>query len=100
MKNFRANDRFPDDDTVPEDFVEEFLGFFEMVGFYYAKNIVNRALVAAIFGDDILDAYEHASTSKLIKETRFEERNQHYYEWFICMAECASSKKNSKRPRP
>ena len=81
-----ASDRF-DDDLIPNDFIESFLSFFETVGYYHAKNIVNRALVACTFGDDICDAYEHACTTAFIKKTREEARNKHYYEWFVCMAE-------------
>jgi hypothetical protein len=93
-----ASDRFGDaDQPMPGDFIELFLNFFETIGYFHAKNMVHRALVSSNFADDILDAYEHPSTVKFIDDTRDESRNQHYFEWFLYLAEWCELQENLEK---
>jgi len=77
--------------------IQLLLNFFEELGYFHAKNMVHRTLVSCSFADDILDVYEHPSALSYIDKTRAQSRNQHYYVWFLCLAEWCQLQENLEK---
>ena len=74
------------DDPLTDRETERILGFFEEVGLYWVRNLIDRDLVDEILGDEIIDYFEDDTTMKYVGSVRGEERDPTYWEYFERLA--------------
>jgi hypothetical protein len=65
---------------------QDYLGYWEEVGIYDSKGIVDEDLLDQILGDYILDCYNDTEMRKYIAEIRVSLRDDTYYEFFEKLA--------------
>jgi hypothetical protein len=71
---------------VTEDELRDYLEFFELVGVYWKRNLIDRTLLNEILADYILDMYEYPRTKTFILSERLKLENDRYYENFVAVA--------------
>jgi hypothetical protein len=67
------------DKDLTEKEMQDYLGFFEEVGLYAERNLVDMQLVDEIMGDYVIDCYNDDAMRKFISGVRREERDSSYY---------------------
>jgi hypothetical protein len=75
---------------------QDYLGFWEEVGIYDSKGIVDEELLDEILGDYILDCYNDSEIRKYIAEIRVAERDDTYYEFFERLARKLIQKRSAR----
>jgi hypothetical protein len=94
-------DKLPGDwtaDLVTEAELRDYLEFFEVVGNYWRKNLIDRRLLNEILADYILDIYEYPRTKTFILAERDRWENDRYYENFNAVAKwCVEQEEREKQ---
>jgi len=72
---------------------QDYLGFWEELGIYDSKGIVDEDLLDQILGDYIVDCYNDTELRKYIAETRVLEHDDTYYVFFDKLARKLVKKK-------
>jgi hypothetical protein len=60
--------------------IQDYVGFWEEVGIYQNKGIIDEELLDEILGDYIIDCYNDVEIRKVIAEIRTDEHDDSYYE--------------------
>jgi hypothetical protein len=79
-------------DPLTNDEIDEYLGFFEEVGLYFHRGLVDVELVDEILGDDIINAWEDSRIREAVGAIRGGEDDPTYFEYFEKMARPASAR--------
>jgi hypothetical protein len=66
--------------------IQDYVGFWEEVGIYQNKGIIDEELLDEILGDYIIDCYNDVEIRKVIAEIRTDEHDDSYYEYFEKLA--------------
>lgn len=72
--------------ALTESEMRDYLEFFELVGVYWKKKLINKTLLNEILADYILDMYEYPNTKDFIIIERNKLENDRYYENFVAVA--------------
>lgn len=73
-------------ETLTDDEIQEYLGFFEEIGIYFYRDLVDIELVDEILGDDIIDAWEDTRIREAIGAIRGGEDDSSYFKYFERLA--------------
>jgi hypothetical protein len=84
-------------DPLTDRETERILGFFEEVGLYWERNLIDRELVDEILGDEIIDWFEDDAVMKYVGSVRGEERDPTYWEFFEKLARQILSLRERRR---
>ena len=79
--------------------IEDYLGFFEEIGIYFDRNLVNVDLVDLILGDYITECYEDRDIMDFVRSVRQEEGDNTYFEFFEQLAVRLIAERNQRRLR-
>ena len=84
----RISKKYYDDNesALTDDEIERYIDFFEDVGLYHAKKLIDLDMVDESLGDFIMDCYNDEAVRKYIYATRAEERDNSYWERFENLA--------------
>ena len=72
--------------ALTESEIRDYLEFFELVGAYWKKKLIDEQLLNEILADYILDMYEEPGTKDFITNERNKLENDRYYENFVDLA--------------
>jgi hypothetical protein len=73
--------------------MQDYLGFFEEVGFYAERGLVDLELVDEVMGDFVLDCYNDNEMMKFVGGVRGEERDSTYFLYFERLAQRLKSRR-------
>jgi hypothetical protein len=73
-------------EPLTEDEIDEYLGFFEEIGLYFARDLVDIELVDEILGDSITAAWEDEHLRKAVGSIRAGEDDSAYFMYFERLA--------------
>ncbi len=79
--------------------IEDYLGFFEEIGIYADRNLVDVELVDLILGDHITECYEDRDIMDFVRNVRHEEGDSTYFEFFEKLAAKLVAERNQRRLR-
>ena len=79
--------------------IEDYLGFFEEIGIYFDRNLVDVDLVDLILGDYITECYEDRDIMDFVRSVRQEEGDNTYFEFFEQLAVRLIAERNQRRLR-
>jgi hypothetical protein len=95
----RISKKYYDDEagdlTVEE--IETLIDFFEDIGLYHSRKLVDFQMLDESFGDHIIDCYDDEAVRKHIYGTRAEERDNSYWERFERLALEMTKARNKRR---
>jgi len=69
-------------EPLTDDEIDEYMGFFEETGLYFARDLVDIELVDEILGDAIIDAWDYEDIRKSIGSIRGGEDDPSYFRYF------------------
>lgn len=95
IKNKHANQDAP---WTSEE-INYYLGFFEEVGLYASKDLVDVGMIDEILGDYILECYDNNEIMKHVSGVQIEERQEEYFEHFETLAKELARKREQRRER-
>ncbi len=97
----RISKKYYDDKEgeLTDEEIERYIDFFEDVGLYHAKKLVDLELIDESLGDCIMDCYEDDAVRKYIYATRGEERDNSYWERFENLAKELIERREKRRGR-
>jgi hypothetical protein len=75
------------DEPLTEEEMQDYLGFFEEVGLYAERGLVDLELVDEIMGDFVLDCYNDDEMMKFVGGVRGEARDPTYFLYFEKLAQ-------------
>ncbi len=70
------------DEPLTDDEIDDYIGFFEEIGIYYKRGLVDIELVDEILGNYITDAWEDEDVRKSIFASRGGEDDSTYFKYF------------------
>ena len=73
-------------EPLTDDEIDDYLGFFEEIGLYFHRNLVDVELVDEILGDSIMDAWQDEHIRKVIGAVRGAEDDRTYFRYFERLA--------------
>jgi hypothetical protein len=73
-------------EPLSDDEIDDYLGFFEEIGLYFHRNLVDVELVDEILGDSIIGAWEDDGIRKAVGAIRGGEDDPTYFEYFEQLA--------------
>src|ERR1700730_15867103 len=76
----------PKKETLTDDAIDDYLGFFEEIGLYFHRNLVDLELVDEILGDSIIDAWQDENLRKAIGSIRGAQDDPTYFLYFEQLA--------------
>lgn len=79
--------------------IEDYIGFFEEIGIYADRGLVDVELADLILGDYIIDCYEDRDIMDFVRSVRTEEGDNTYFEFFEKLAAQLVAKPNERRLR-
>lgn len=79
--------------------IETYVDFFEDLGFYESKGLLDLEMVDESLGDYIIDCYEDDEVMKYIGAIRGEERDSTYWEYFERLARQLVDRRARRRSR-
>jgi len=88
--------KYPDNRLENKE-IEDYLGFFEEVGIYADRNLVDLELVDQILGDYIIECYEDRDMMDFVRSVRQEEGDGTYFEFFEKLAAQLVTARNQRR---
>ena len=71
---------------LTDDEIDDYLGFFEEIGLYFYRNLVDMELVDETLGDSIIDAWEDEHIRRAIGAIRGAEDDPTYFRYFEQLA--------------
>jgi hypothetical protein len=74
-------------EPLTDEEIDDYIGFFEEVGLYYDRDLVDVDLVDEIMGNSITDAYDDQHIRESIYKTRAAERDNTYFIYFEQLAQ-------------
>jgi hypothetical protein len=74
------------EEDLTDDEIDEYVGFFEEIGLYFARDLIDVQLVDEILGNFITDAWEDEAIRKSIFASRGGEDDSTYYKYFEVLA--------------
>jgi hypothetical protein len=83
-------------EPLTDDEIDDYVGFFEEIGLYFERDLVDVELVDEILGDAIIDAYEDDQIMKSVGAVRGEERDSAYFEHFEALAKYLIERKKRR----
>lgn len=83
----RISKKYDDDEhELTEEEIERYIDFFEDIGLYRSKKLIDLDMVDESLGDYIMECYEDDAVRKHIYAARGEERDNSYWEHFEKLA--------------
>ena len=79
--------------------MRDYLEFFELVGVYWKKKLIDTTLLNEILADYILDMYEYPRTMTFILSERGKLENDLYYENFVALAKWCGAQELREKTR-
>ena len=79
--------------------IEDYIGFFEEIGIYASRDLVDVELVDTILGDAIVECYEDRDIIDFVRSVRVEEGDNSYWEFFEKLAADLVARRNQRRIR-
>jgi len=79
--------------------IEDYIGFFEEIGIYASRDLVDVELVDTILGDAIVECYEDRDIIDFVRSVRVEEGDNTYWEFFEKLAADLVARRNQRRIR-
>jgi hypothetical protein len=73
-------------ESLSDDEIDELVGFFEEIGLYFARNLVDIELVDEILGDAILNAWHDEDIRRSVAAVRAAEDDPSYFKYFERLA--------------
>jgi hypothetical protein len=73
-------------EPLTDDEIDDYLGFFEEIGLYFHRDLVDVELVDEILGDSIIGAWEDENIRKAIGSVRGAEDDPTYFRYFEQLA--------------
>jgi hypothetical protein len=73
-------------DPLTDDEIDDYLGFFEEIGLYFHRGLVDVELVDEILGDSIIYAWEDENIRKAIGSVRGADDDPTYFRYFEQLA--------------
>ena len=73
-------------EPLTDDEIDDYLGFFEEIGLYFHRDLVDVELVDEILGDSIIGAWEDENLRKAIGSIRGAEDDPTYFRYFEQLA--------------
>ncbi len=73
-------------EPLTDDEIDDYIGFFEEIGLYFARDLVDIELVDEILGDAILDAWDNEHIRSSIGSIRGGEDDSSYFKYFKLLA--------------
>ena len=73
-------------EALTDDEIDEYLGFFEEIGIYFDRHLVDVDLVDEILGDDIIYAWEDQKIREAVGAIRAGEDDPTYFTYFEKLA--------------
>jgi|SRR5579872_878880 len=73
-------------EPLTDDQMLDYLGFWEEVGIYDSKRLIDAELLDEVLGDYVIDCYNDAEIRKYIAEFRVAQRDDSYFEFFERLA--------------
>ena len=86
-------------EPLTDDEIDDYLGFFEEIGLYFRRNLVDIELVDEILGDAIISAWEDDSIRKSVGAIRGGEDDPTYFEYFEQLAKHLINRRRQRRGR-
>jgi hypothetical protein len=86
-------------EPLTDDEIDDYLGFFEEIGLYFHRNLVDVELVDEILGDSIIDAWEDEHIRKAIGAIRGAEDDRTYFLYFERLAKHLISMRDERIKR-
>jgi hypothetical protein len=83
--------------ALTDDEIERYIDFFEDIGLYVSKKLVDLDLIDESFGDYIIDCYQDDAVMKYIGAVRGEERDPSYWEHFENLAKELLKRQEQRR---
>lgn len=95
----RISKKYHDDNesALTDDEIERYIDFFEDVGLYHAKKLIDLDMVDESLGDFIMDCYNDEAVRKYIYAARAEERDNSYWERFENLAKELLERRDKRR---
>jgi hypothetical protein len=82
---------------VTEEELRDYLEFFELVGVYWKRKLIDRTLLNEILADYILDMYDYPRTKIFIISERHKLENDRYYENFVKVAKWCERREQKEK---
>ena len=86
-------------EPLTDDEIDDYLGFFEEIGLYFRRSLVDIELVDEILGDAIISAWEDDSIRKSVGAIRGGEDDPTYFEYFEQLAKHLINRRQRRRGR-
>lgn len=83
-------------EPLEDDEVDDYIGFFEEIGLYYKRGLVDLELVDEVLGDAITQAYLDDEIMKSIGAARGQERDSSYFRHFEHLAKVLLARKSKR----
>ena len=90
--------KYPDQRLTNKE-IEDYLGFFEEIGIYAERSLVDMDLVDLILGDYIIECYEEHDIMDRVRKLRIAVGDNSYFEFFEKLAVQLVTKRNERRLR-
>jgi hypothetical protein len=90
--------KYPDQRLTNKE-IEDYLGFFEEIGIYAQRSLVDVDLVDLILGDYIIECYEEHDIMDRVRSLRIAEGDNSYFEFFEKLAARLVTIRNERRLR-
>ena len=81
---------------LTDDEIDEYIGFFEEIGLYFARDLVDIELVDEILGDAIVDAWDNEDIRSSIGSIRGGEDDPSYFKYFEDLARHLKRRKEER----
>ena len=85
------------DEPLTDDEIDDYVGFFEEIGIYWNRGLVDIDLVDEILGDYITEAWEDEKIRKSVYASRGGEDDSTYFRYFEALARHLISLKEKRK---
>jgi len=85
------------DEDLTDDEIDDYVGFFEEIGIYFNRDLVDIELVDEILGDYITEAWEDETIRKSIFASRGGEDDSTYFKYFEALARHLLDRKRKRK---
>ncbi len=85
------------EEPLTDDEIDDYVGFFEEIGIYFARDLVDIELVDEILGDYITEAWGDEEIRKSIFASRGGEDDSTYFKYFEVLARYLVASKEKRK---